>query len=135
MKRQNKFWSSWYVYIFPAFAAILIGGLLYQHYYHHGKFITITIQEASAISAEKTHLRFRGVNIGVVKELAISENHKEVIVKALLNVGTDDFAVKGARFWVVTPKVTLEGLSGLDTIFAGPYIDALPGPSDGPQQT
>ena len=36
----------------------------------------------------------------------------------------------GARFWVVLPHLGLSGISGLDTLVSGSYIELDPGPGD-----
>lgn len=125
----------WYLWLFPLVAIGIAGYLFKQYFYDHGPMIKIVFDEASVIQAEKTHLRFRGVDIGTVKEVKISEDRKDVEVSVLLVKGADEFAVVGSKFWVVTPKVSLQGLSGLDTIFSGPYIEVAPGPREGEAQT
>lgn len=127
--------TRWYVWLFPIVAIILSAFLIQQYYYNNGFVIHISFDDASVIQVAKTKLKFRGVDIGRVKDVTISDDQKHVVVSVQLNKGTDHFAVEGSKFWVVTPKVSLQGLTGLDTIFSGPYIDVLPGPADAPIQT
>lgn len=122
--------NNWYLWLFPVIAIGITLFLFKVYYENHGRTIQITFDEASVMKVEKTRLRFRGVDIGVVKDIQLSPDHKNVVVSVMLTKDTDDFAVEGSQFWVVTPKVSLQGLSGLDTIFAGPYIEVLPGPTD-----
>ena len=127
--------SRWYLWLFPILAVLLTGYLFFQKFYNHGRTIAITFEEVSVIQPEKTKIRFRGVDIGTVRSLAISDDHKSVIVYCVLGKDAEEFAVEGSKFWVVTPKVSLAGLTGLDTIFSGPYIEASPGKPDAPIQT
>jgi paraquat-inducible protein B len=131
----NSVKLNWAVWLFPAFAVIIAIFLFQQYFFNHGLTIKIAFDEASVIQPEKTRLRYRGVDIGTVSNVSISDDRKAVIVSVLLTKGTNEFAVKGSQFWIVTPKVSLQGLTGLDTIFAGPYIEVLPGPVDGEPQT
>jgi paraquat-inducible protein B len=131
----ESIYSHWYVWLFPIFALIISGFLFFKYFFDHGPTIAITFDEVSVIQPEKTRIRFRGIEIGVVKNLAVSDDRKNVVVYAVLKKGLDDFAVEGAKFWIVTPKVSLQGLTGLDTIFSGPYIEALPGKADAQTQT
>ena len=134
-KNLKSFRNHWYVWLFPVIAFFISGYLFQQHFYNHGPTIQIAFDEATTIQNEKTRVRFRGVDIGIVKKITLSLDRKDVIVHVRLEKGADDFAVAGSSFWIVTPKVSLQGMSGLDTIFSGPYIEALPGPAGGALQT
>ncbi len=131
----KTFHTHWYVWLFPICAFFITGFLFQQYFYNHGPVIQISFDEASVIQTEKTKVRFRGVDIGVVKKVTLSFDRKDVIVHVRLEKGADDFAVAGSKFWIVTPKVSFQGLSGLDTLFSGPYIEAMPGPADAEIQT
>ncbi len=124
----------WYLWLFPLVAVGLSIYLFYQYFYDHGPLIKIIFDEASVVQAEKTRLRFRGVDIGTVKDVAISKDHRNVEVSVLLVKGADRFAVEGSKFWIVTPKISLQGFTGLDTFFSGPYIEVAPGKSDADKQ-
>jgi paraquat-inducible protein B len=123
-------WAHWYVWLFPFFALVISIFLIYQHYHLKGEFIRIHFDEAAAIQPEKTQVRFRGVTVGMVKSVTIGEDNKDVIAHVLLQEGSENFAVEGSKFWIVSPKVSLEGLSGLDTLLGGAYIATVPGKSD-----
>jgi paraquat-inducible protein B len=62
-----------------------------------------------------------------VTAIELTEDHKHAIVHAQLLKREDSFATKGATFWIVRPEVSEAGLSGLGTLFSGPYINSLPG--------
>lgn len=132
MKTIKLAWVAW---LFPIFAIVITIYLVKQHFYNRGPMIQISFEEASMVQVEKTRLRYRGVNIGTVKKVAISEDQKNVTVSVLLIKEAAEFAVEGSKFWIITPQVSLQGLTGLDTIFGGPYIEVQPGPMDGSRQT
>jgi paraquat-inducible protein B len=93
-----------------------------------GPIIKITLDDAAGIQAEKTRVRFRGVNIGQVKKIRIAPDHKGVVLDVMLDRTAKEFAVEGSRYWVVAPKVGFQGVSGLETLVEGVYIAAQPGP-------
>lgn len=126
--------TNWYVWLFPIFAALISAFLVQQHFYNRGLLIKVSFDEASVIQREKTRLRYRGVDVGTVVDVQISKDRKNAIASIRLVKGTDDFAVEGTKFWIVTPKVSLQGLSGLETIFSGPYIEVSPGPAHSPRK-
>ncbi len=122
--------SNWYVWLFPVFAVIICAWLLFQFWHNRGPKIRISFDDASSIQAEKTSVRYRGVVIGMVKKVSVSEDQKEALVEINLQKDAEDFAVEGSKFWIVTPKVGLQGVTGLETIFEGAYIAVQPGKPD-----
>lgn len=124
----------WYMWLFPLVALAISGYLFYQYFYDHGPVIKIVFDDASVIQVERTKLRFRGVEIGTVRDVEISKDHRSVEVSVRLIKGADRFAVEGSKFWVVTPKLSLQGFTGLDTLFSGPYIEVSPGAPDASKQ-
>jgi paraquat-inducible protein B len=123
--------STWYVWMFPAFAVAICAWLLVDHYKQMGPVIHIRFEDGSSIQAEKTRVRFRGVTIGTVKKVILSQDDKEVIAEVALQKEAENFAVTGAKYWMVTPKVNFSGISGLETLIEGTYIAATPGKVDG----
>ena len=55
------------------------------------------------------------------------------MVQARLRRSAASIARDGSVFWIVRPEVGPASISGLRTVFAGPYIQALPG--TGPPKT
>lgn len=72
-------------------------------------------------------IRHRGVTIGRVDQLALTDDGNGVIVDATLVRQASAFARAGARFWVVRPHVGLSGVSGLETVIGPRYLAAEPG--------
>ena len=127
--------SSLYIWIFPVVALAITGWLLYDFYHAKGTLVTVRFDDASGIQIEKTQVRFRGIPIGVVKDLYLSEDRKDVIAQILLSKSAEEFAIEGTRFSMVVPKVSFQGISGLETLFDGTYIAALPGPANAAEKT
>lgn len=119
--------TGWYIWLFPLFALGITGWLLADYFRQQGPRITISFDDAGGIKAEKTRVRFRGVSIGVVQDVRISEDQKDVLVDILLRKDAERFAVEGSRFSLVVPKVTIQGVTGLDALVEGAYIAVLPG--------
>jgi paraquat-inducible protein B len=123
--------TGWYIWLFPVIALLISGWMLFDFYKQQGPRIYITFDDAGSIQSEKTKVRFRGVAIGTVKDVYISEDQKDVVAEILLRKDAQHFAVAGSKFSLVTPKVGFQGITGLDTLFEGAYIAVLPGPREG----
>ena len=123
--------SNWYVWLFPFIALCICGFLLFHYLMHRGPRIKISFEDGANIQPEKTEIRFRGVPIGMVRDVEISKDKKEVIAVVDLQKDAKGLAVEGTKFWIVTPRVSLQGVSGLETIIGGPYIALTPGKNEG----
>lgn len=133
--RMSALKTGWYLWLFPLFALGITGWLLFDYYREQGPRIYISFDDASGIRTEKTTLRYRGVPIGKVKDMFISDDQKDVVVEVLLRKDAEQFAVEGSKFSLVTPKVGFQGITGLETIFEGSYIAVLPGKTNGEPKT
>ncbi len=71
-------------------------------------------------------IRHRGVVVGEVTEIQLSEDLEFAKVKATLQESAKQLATSGTRYWIVRPEASLRGVSGLDTILAGQYIAVDP---------
>ncbi|HEX9395438.1 MAG TPA: MlaD family protein, partial [Burkholderiales bacterium] len=68
----------------PLVAALLAGWLGVKAVLERGPVITIRFKNADGIEAGKTKLRYKDVQIGIVKSVALSPDLKEVIATAEL---------------------------------------------------
>lgn len=123
------------MWLFPFFAVILTVWLLIDHYQKQGPEIKIYVDDAASLQAGKTEVRFRGVPVGLVKELIISKDNRKVEATVRLQREARQFAVKGSRFWIVSPQVNFQGITGLETILEGTYIAVHPGDPDAEMAT
>jgi len=132
--RLDSLKAGWYIWLFPVIALGITAWLLNDYYKTQGPRIRIAFDDAASIQPEKTRVKFRGVSIGTVKDVYLSEDQKDVIAEVLLRKDAEIFAVEGTKFSLVTPKVGFQGISGLETLFEGTYIAMLPGNPDGKEK-
>src|SRR5215471_14164896 len=69
-----------------------------------GPKITIVFQSAEGLEAGKTKINYRGVDIGTISAIRLSDDHKQVITTAQMAPHTEGFLVEDTRFWVVRPR-------------------------------
>lgn len=106
----------------PLLAAIIGIYLAVSFYRAQGPEIDIEFATAEGLVAGKTPIRYRDVNIGIVDKILLSEDLESVVVKAKMTVDARRYLNKHARFWVVRPRVGTSGVSGLNTLLSGAYI-------------
>jgi paraquat-inducible protein B len=123
------------VWIIPILAAVVAIGIAVQRILSEGPTITIVFKVAEGIEAGKTVVKFKDVNIGLVTAVRLSPDFSKVEVTAKIAKSAEGLIVEDAKFWVVEPRVTLSGVSGLGTLLSGNYIGFEIGKSGKKQRT
>lgn len=118
-RRKQKLSAYWLV---PLCALLLGVYLAFNFYSEQGPLITIEFNSAEGLVAGKTPIRYRDVNIGMVENIALSDDLETVLVEARMSVDSRRYLNNHARFWVVRPRVGTSGVSGLNTLLSGAYI-------------
>jgi paraquat-inducible protein B len=88
--------------------------------------ITIAMQTAEGIAIGKTHIKFRGINSGVVTDIVVTDDLSQVIVHAEVEPSISSYLTTDTQFWMVSPEISLAGVSGLETVLSGDYIAMQP---------
>ena len=110
------------VWVIPILAAVVALGIAVQRILSEGPTITIVFKVAEGIEAGKTVIKYKDVNIGRVSAVRLSDDYAKVEVTAKIDKSAAGLIVEDARFWVVEPRITLSGISGLGTLLSGNYI-------------
>lgn len=113
---------SW-VWLMPLLAVVVALGMLWQTYGDRGPLITVTFPAAEGIEAGVTPLRFRDVEVGVVESLSFSEGLAAIEVHIRLDEHVAEYVDEDAVFWLVRPRVSARGITGLTTVLSGVYIE------------
>jgi paraquat-inducible protein B len=110
------------IWILPI-VVILAGAFVVIHEkLAQGTSIEIRFLNAEDLEANKTKIRYKDVEIGDVRDIHVSKNRKEVVVTAMIHRDAADYLVTDTRFWVVRPRVSAAGITGLGTLVSGAYI-------------
>ncbi|MEO8753133.1 MAG: MlaD family protein [Casimicrobiaceae bacterium] len=117
--RRARFSAIW---IIPLLAAAVAIGLAVQKVLSEGPEITIVFKTADGIEAGKTFVKYKEVNIGQVTAVRLTDDFGKVEVTAKMAKSAEGLMVADAKFWVVRPRISLSGISGLSTLISGNYI-------------
>ncbi len=115
------------VWIVPLVAAVVAGFLVWQRMQQTGPEITLKFRDGSGLRVGLTPIKYRGVQIGEVSGVELTEDHQQVLVKARLKRTAASLASEGALFWIVRPQLGWGNVTGLNTVISGPEIEVLPG--------
>lgn len=120
-----------FVWLVPILALAISLGIAWQSYADRGVLIEIAFPSASGVAADKTELKYRDVTVGMVEDVRFSEDLSEVVVAVRVDKTLAPYLDQDAQFWVVRPEVSAQGISGLNTVLSGVYIqgqwDSEPG--------
>ena len=100
-----------------------------QQYLSKGPTITIFFRAAEGIEPGKTFVKYKDVEIGKVTAVDLSDDYSKIEVTAKIEKHAEGLIVDDSKFWVVQPRVTLSGVSGIGTLLSGNYIGIDPGKS------
>src|SRR5215471_11678965 len=110
------------VWIIPIFAAVVAIGIAIQRIMSEGPTITIIFKAAEGVEAGKTFIKYKDVNIGQVTKVQLSPDYSKVELTAKIDKSAEGLMVEDAKFWVVSARITLSGVSGLGTLLSGNFI-------------
>ena len=124
IEESSKFNFITSIWIVPFIALIIAGWLGYQHFAERGSEIEIIFPQNEGLVAGQSVVKFRNVPVGKVTKIYVKEGIDGVVVVVRMNTKTSKpYLTEHARFWIVKPEVGLSGVSGLDTLISGTYIN------------
>ena len=112
------------IWIVPALAAAIGLALVIGNWLQAGPAITISFLSAEGLVAGRTPVKYKSVVIGKVSSILLSGDRSHVLVKVALEKSAEAFATADARYWVVRPRISLGGVSGVSTLLSGAFIGA-----------
>ncbi|NVK43388.1 MAG: MCE family protein [Oceanospirillaceae bacterium] len=157
VKKNSRFWNASGIQIkanlpkvevrFGSLAAIIAGGI---HFYNapfesppavsgdqfqlyadfeaaeDGIEVELTFPGTAPLS-EGTDVVSRGIRIGRVRELQLSDDYSELRTKLLIDPRARDLLRSGSRFWLEKPELTLDTIGDWRSLVKGSYIELEPG--------
>jgi paraquat-inducible protein B len=125
-QQRRRGWFSW-VWAVPLAAAAVVLWLAWRALIERGPEITISFKVADGLQPGQTHVQHRNVELGTVESLELTPDMSRVIVHARMKREAKDYLTDRTRFAVIAPRVGFGGISGLETLVSGSYIEMYPG--------
>lgn len=122
VQHVKRSWLPQIIWFIPVLAIVVSLGLAYKAFVDQGPTINISFKSGDGLEPGKTIVQYKGVKIGIVKNVNLSEDQQQVIATVQLNKGAEAFAKSDTQFWIVRPRITTSGVSGLSTLLSGPFI-------------
>ncbi len=123
------------VWAIPLLALAIALFVAWQAFDARGTLIEIEFADGAGIAKRQTELRYRDVNVGLVEDVTFSKDLGSVVAHVRLDKAVAPYVDAGSTFWVVQPELTTRGISGLDTVLSGVYIEGSWDSTVGPERT
>ena len=120
------------IWLVPIVAICMGAWMFYHQWSNQGPLINIVFENASGLEVGKTKIKMHNVDVGEVKTIALTEDLQKVLVTARMSANSEGLLRESTEFWAVNPRISLNGISGLNTLVSGTYINMstnLEGPS------
>ncbi len=115
------------VWLIPLVALLVGGWLAWKTINERGPEIEIIFTEAEGLEPGQTRIKYKNVDIGKIKKVSLTNDLSKVLVTARLNKSMSGHLNENTRFWIVRPRISSSGISGLSTLISGIHIAIDPG--------
>ncbi|OAN17788.1 paraquat-inducible protein B [Photobacterium jeanii] len=122
------------LWLLPILAFALAGWLVFKAVNDAGQRIQIHFNDAAGLIAGRTTIRYQGLEVGIVRDINLSDDLESIYVEADIYPEAVQTLNTGTRFWLVKPKASITGISGLDALVSGNYIALQPGEGEATQE-
>ena len=123
------------VWIIPLLALLAGIGVFIDQLRKTGPLITLTIPNAEGIRPETTLIRVLNVDIGRIVDVRLDERSDGVVMRARLDAAAKPLLREDTKFLVVKPRIDTNGVTGLNTLVSGAYIEMFPGTQGDAQES
>jgi paraquat-inducible protein B len=126
IEESSKFNFITSIWIVPIIALVIAGWLGYKHFVERGPEIEIVFPKNEGLISGQSVVKFRNVPVGKVTKIHVEEDTDGVIAVVRMNSRRSKaYLTEHAKFWIVKPEISLSGISGLDTLISGTYINVF----------
>ncbi|HEY8289927.1 MAG TPA: MlaD family protein [Acetobacteraceae bacterium] len=118
-------WPGW-IWLLPVAAVGVVLYLGIQAWTSRGPTVHVVFTSAAGIKAGNTKVKFKGQEVGDVESVALQKDLKHTDVELSLASQMAGHLGAGTRFWIDGGTLSLNDVSSLKTLVAGPYIGIEP---------
>lgn len=111
------------VWLVPIIALIVTLGVGWNAIASRGTLISVNFKDATGITPGETAVKFREITVGKVEAVRFTSDLQQVKVDIRVDKDLAPFIDSDAQFWIVRPQVTAQGISRLDTVLSGSFIE------------
>ncbi len=121
------------IWMVPLIALLIALWLAWQYFSQLGPKVQIVFESSGGLKAGQSQVKMRDVPVGIVKNITLLDGKKGVVVTVQINKDAEDYLNKKTKFWIARPKIDTNGISGLDTLMSGSYVEMYGDKGEGGQ--
>ncbi len=110
-EHKTSNWSA--IWVLPLVALAIGAWLAWRAFDQAGVDIQVRFESGDGIQANKTEVLYKGISVGKVTDLHVSKDIKGVVATIEIKKEAQEYLSKDTRFWLVKPRVSLAGVTGL----------------------
>lgn len=111
------------IWLVPILALMVTLGVAWNAYNTRGSLIEVEFADATGINPGETLLRFREITVGRVEAVRFTPDLSRVVLGIRVDKDVAPYIDDEAAFWIVRPQVSAQGVSRLDTVLTGAFIE------------
>ncbi|HPF13741.1 MAG: MCE family protein [Planctomycetes bacterium] len=119
--KRTSVWLGW----MPLLALGITIYLVFASLQERGLRITVRAAEGQGIR-QGASVRYRGIQVGTVEEVKLESDLRGVRLMVRLDDDARELASVGTQFWIVYPRVGLDGIQGIETVVGARYLAVSP---------
>lgn len=123
-------WLGW-IWLLPVAAVGIVGYLGIKALLGNGPTVHVVFASAANIKAGDTKVKFHDQEVGEVESVTLQKDLKHTDVVLSLHSQLEGHLGPDSRFWIEGGNLSLNDLSELKTLIAGPFIGIDPKPGKG----
>ncbi|MCZ0961382.1 PqiB family protein [Paracoccus benzoatiresistens] len=111
------------IWLVPIIALVVTAAIAWNAYAERGTVIEVEFADATGVTPGETALRFREITVGQVEGVSFTSDLSRVVVRIRVDKDVAPYIDSDAAFWIVRPQVTAQGVTRLDTVLTGSFIE------------
>ncbi|OLQ74271.1 paraquat-inducible protein B [Photobacterium proteolyticum] len=115
------------IWLVPVIALGIGIWMIAQYMMSKGPEVTLLLSTAEGIEVGKTEVKALNVRVGVITDVSLNDDYSAIIATAQIDKDAARMLKEDTLFWVVKPRIGKEGVSGLETLLSGAYVQLQPG--------
>ncbi len=89
--------------------------------------LNLTFEDIEGLHHNNIKLMYKGIKVGKVSSIKLNKNLNQLDAEAYIYENFKNLCLDGTSFYIVKPDISLKGVSGLDTIIKGSYVNIIKG--------
>lgn len=111
------------IWLVPIVALVVTLAIAWNAYAGRGVLIEVEFNDATGITPGDTALRFREIPVGRVEAVRFTSDLARVVVEMRVDKDIAQYIDAEANFWIVRPQVSAQGVTRLDTVLTGAFVE------------